>query len=173
MCQKTREIASCDRHQGFVEPEPTQGRGRYVTAQIPYPHARVAGGEPRQCPEIYWTAHRRRQGPRPPEQTEAWSAVTLFSRFRTALRENPSRSRWVSQSLLTLEDTRHPLFAYYLRQWGQTGLGANSRLPVDVQEEAEEDREAGEATEGCGVDGRSQEGNRIPSSLWDLTTAQG
>ena len=54
-----------------------------------------------------------------------------------------------------------------------TGLGANSRLPVDVQEEAEEDREAGEATEGCGVDGRSQEGNRIPSSLWDLTTAQG
>ena len=119
MCQKTREIASCDRHQGFVEPEPTQGRGRYVTAQIPYPHARVAGGQPRQCPEIYWTAHRRRQGPRPPEQTEAWSAVTLFSRFRTALRENPSRSRWVSQSLLTLEDTRHPLFAYYLRQWGQ------------------------------------------------------
>jgi len=97
----------------------------------------------------------------------------LFTRFRTALRENPSRSRWVSQSLLTLEDTRHPLFAYYLRQWGQTGLGANSRLPVDVQEEAEEDREAGEATEGCGVDGRSQEGNRIPSSLWDLTTAQG
>jgi len=43
----------------------------------------------------------------------------LFTRFRTALRENPSRSRWVSQSLLTLEDTRHPLFAYYLRQWGQ------------------------------------------------------
>ena len=43
----------------------------------------------------------------------------LFSRFRTALRENPSRSRWVSQSLLKLEDTRHPLFAYYLRQWGQ------------------------------------------------------
>ena len=97
----------------------------------------------------------------------------LFTRFRTALRENPSRSRWVSQSLLTLEDTRHPLFAYYLRQWGQTGLGANSRLPVDVQEEAEEDREAGEATEGCGVDARSQEGNRIPSSLWDLATAQG
>ena len=43
----------------------------------------------------------------------------LFTRFRTALRENPSRSRWVSQSLLTLEDTRHLLFAYYLRQWGQ------------------------------------------------------
>ena len=97
----------------------------------------------------------------------------LFNRFASPFGKTPSRSRWVSQSLLTLEDTRHPLFAYYLRQWGQTGLGANSRLPVDVQEEAEEDREAGEATEGCGVDGRSQEGNRIPSSLWDLTTAQG
>ena len=43
----------------------------------------------------------------------------LFARFWTALQKNPSNCRWVAQSLLKLEDTRHPLFARYLRQWGQ------------------------------------------------------
>jgi len=43
----------------------------------------------------------------------------LFARFWSALRKNPSKCRWVSQSLLGLEDTRHPLFARYLRLWGQ------------------------------------------------------
>jgi len=43
----------------------------------------------------------------------------LFARFWTALQENPSKCRWVTQRLLKLEDTRHPLFARYLRQWGK------------------------------------------------------
>ena len=43
----------------------------------------------------------------------------LFASFWAALQKNPSQCRWVSQSLLTLEETRHPLFARYLRHWGQ------------------------------------------------------
>ena len=43
----------------------------------------------------------------------------LFARFWSALQQNPSNCRSVSQSLLRLEDTRHPLFARYLRQWGK------------------------------------------------------
>jgi hypothetical protein len=43
----------------------------------------------------------------------------LFARFWRALQQNPSRCRSASQSSLKLEDTRHPLFARYLRQWGQ------------------------------------------------------
>ena|SRR5215469_10352062 len=63
----------------------------------------------------------------------------LFNRFASPFGKTPSRSRWVSQSLLNFEDTRHPLFAYYRQQWGQV-WGAKSRLPIDDEEEAREDR---------------------------------
>ena len=89
-------------------------------AQIPHPHARVARGEPRQWPEIQRTAHRRRQGPRPPEQAETWSSLSPFR----ALLERPSEKP-LQVSMGQPESARarrHPasfLFARYLRLWGQ------------------------------------------------------
>ncbi len=43
----------------------------------------------------------------------------LFARFQSALRENPYNAQWVGKKLLKAEEARHPLFAYYLREWGR------------------------------------------------------
>ena len=74
----------------------------------------------------------------------------LFNRFASPFGKTPSRSRWVSQSLLNLEDTRHPLFAYYRQQWGQVWARSHA-YQLTMKRKLERIERAGEATEGASL----------------------
>ena len=43
----------------------------------------------------------------------------LFASFQSALRENLYNVRAATKRLLQREDARHPLFAYWIREWGR------------------------------------------------------
>ena len=56
----------------------------------------------------------------------------------------------MSQSLLNLEDTRHPLFAYYRQQRGQVWARSHA-YQLTMKRKLERIERAGEATEGASL----------------------
>jgi hypothetical protein len=72
----------------------------------------------------------------------------LFVSFRSALWENPpNKSRSVSERLLRLEEARHPLFAYYIRESGRVRT-RNLGYALTAKRKLKQVRELIDALEG-------------------------